>query len=183
MITLYYDHFLKLMDESKFECGYTDTDSLMIAYANPDISKCLKKNVTEAQFQDSLNQYFVVKKCQKTEYGRLKVETDNIEAAYIPAPKLYYLRLPNKDRKISAKGIQLRNNSEILTEKAFSNMVENQSAVHCTNRGIKHLRMSATSTYIQRRTLVPVFTKRGHTYIVLILSQFITCFFKFSIAP
>jgi hypothetical protein len=144
MLEFYYDFIDKYIDRSDFEYIEMDTDSAYIAFSHETPFPSLIKPKLLKDFTRNKYKWFPrdfneeVATFDRRTAGLFKEEWRGDAMVALSSKNYICYAIDEKIKtKISAKGVQKKKNSDILTPEAFENVVKNKVCMSAVNSGFR----------------------------------------------
>ena len=163
MLQFYYDCIDKYIDRKDFQYIEMDTDSAYMALSD-DFEKLIKPELKE-EFIKERDMWFPRTDSQehkafdKRKPGLFKIEFEG-DAMVALCPKMYYVRgLKGKD-KFSSKGIQHKQNKEVISFEEYKRVLFSGEKTVCSNIGFRFIDKNIVTYEVSKSGLTPIYDKR-----------------------
>jgi hypothetical protein len=164
MLEFYYDCVDKYLDRKDFQYVEMDTDSAYMALTGK-FEELVKPELKEEFLKDRINWFPRNDTPENAAFdkrtpGLFKIEFDGTGIVAL-CSKMYYVKgFENGKDKLSAKGIQQRNNQVILNFESYKNVLFTGKHNTCHNTGLRVIDKGVVTYETDKKGLSPVYDKR-----------------------
>jgi hypothetical protein len=164
MLQFYYHCLAKYIDSSDFQLVEMDTDSMYMGLSAESFEVLIKSEMRAEWEEEKLDWFPDNSTPERAAYtrrtpGLFKQEWKGDEMVCL-TKKSYYCHGTKDKNKMAAKGIQGRNNADILTLEKYKEALYGRKIIQVTNRGFR-VHDNEMTSYTQRKDgLCPIYDAR-----------------------